>query len=414
MWKPRGIFVVALLGLAQGSASAAYNWPSTCPCPCPPQAAAGGGQPGTADPGRSPLYPGAQNAATQDPGSDYSDLGQTQAGYLASNISVAGAGASGASGQGSAPGGGGFTPGMTVTTGTTALVSPGFLTAATTQSPIPVNRVFFNYSLYDQFQIATTTYTPVTVGGNGALVASTTRMAGFNLNQYTFGVEKTFFNGGASFYVSAPILNASDNISGQAINGFGDLTAGIKILLKTWETGSAFSMGVSVAAPTARAGQFQISYEGFNNSGGTPVPPVIAHINPTFIQPWLGGLWNGDRFFIQEYFGVLIPSNNEFVTSINNNTSFGWRMYQGGYGRIRSITPMLSAQVLVPLANGGNSNLVNGGNPFPISFPTQLFLTEGAQVMVGERLALFGGVMEPVVGPTAFTVGATFGANLFF
>jgi hypothetical protein len=53
-------------------------------------------------------------------------------------------------------------------------------------------------------------------------------------------------------------------------------------------------------------------------------------------------------------------------------------------------------------------------NVTPIGFPTQVFLTEGAQMMVGPRMAVFGGVMEPVVGPGAFTVGATFGANLFF
>src|SRR5262249_12299648 len=96
---------------------------------------------------------------------------------------------------------------------------------------------------------------PLTVQGvtPGTVTRITPGGDGFNLNTYTVGLEKTLFDGRASVYVRIPVLEATQNVSGQAIDGLGDVSAGFKFaLLADRETGSTFTGGLTVSAPTAR------------------------------------------------------------------------------------------------------------------------------------------------------------------
>jgi hypothetical protein len=326
---------------------------------------------------------------------DYSRLGRTQVGLTQNSIAVAGAGLAAAAG------------GIVNQPAASPLLSPGFLTAATAQSPFTLNRVFFNYALYDQFQFAT-----AAVGPAGSM----TRQSAFNLNQFNVGFEKTLLDGMVSVYVQAPFLYASNNVTTQTINGPGDLSAGFKVMIAgSQQTGNALSAGLTVAAPTAHPGQFAMSLT--TNGHGTVIPngPTTS-VNPTFLQPWIAGQLSWNKWFVQEYIGVLVPLPNQIVPSINNNLALGYRMFNCGCPDhwISSLTPMLNAQVFVPLATTANPGTTGTGPTLPISFPTQLFLTEGCQLGIGQRVSIFGGVVEPVVGPRAFNIGATFGANLYF
>ena len=47
-------------------------------------------------------------------------------------------------------------------------------------------------------------------------------------------------------------------------------------------------------------------------------------------------------------------------------------------------------------------------------FPTQVFLTGGAQFGLGERCTLGAGVVVPVAGPRGYSVGVTVGLNYFY
>ena len=145
------------------------------------------------------------------------------------------------------------------------------------------DRVFFDYGHFNRFAISSPT---------GAV-------PGFNLNTYTIGVEKTLFDGAASVYVSVPFLYATQNISGQAIDGLGDVNAGFKFLLwQNKDTGSAWSAGLTVSAPTGRdtvaTNTLNVTFTGGTQPPVVPNPPpvgtvlpftVTTTINPTYVQP---------------------------------------------------------------------------------------------------------------------------------
>lgn len=325
-------------------------------------------------------------------GADYSDLGAVQKGYLSSNLAVAGSGLTAATATG------GMTPANFSPQVSNALILPGLLTSANAESALPVNRVFFNYALYDDFQVVSTTAIATTDG------SPVTTRQGFNLNRFDVGFEKTLFDGMVSAYVRAPFLYAADNTTSANFDGFGNVSAGFKLLLLHDDrTGNALSTGLTVSAPTADAGQVAVSQE-FNVATGQPTTnTIVASVNPTFLQPWVATLLNGDRLFLQNYLGVLVSTDNRIPTSFNSNVAVGYRMFRGNTGRrVPSITPMLNVQTFAPIHN----NLFD--------FPDQVFLTEGLQLGWGNRFSVFGGVVQPLAGPKAFSVGATFGVNLFF
>jgi hypothetical protein len=326
----------------------------------------------------------------------------------------------------------------TITSTSTPLIMPGLLTAATTQTVFPVDRVFFDYGYFSRFAVTSP---------NGAV-------PGFNLNQFNVGVEKTFFNGMASLYVSVPFLSATQNVSGQDLNGLGDVSAGLKLLVyQNRDTGTAFSTGFTVAAPTAHSttvtttSSLVLTFTGLNGQSvpGLPVgtilpsgqplqgPTVTTTVNPTYLQPWVGGLFVRDRFFMHEYFGVLIPTDSRVATIINNNLTFGYEVYRDPSRVISSITPTFGVQMLLPVNHVSNTagstqtqtpvNINCLITTFPTSqlpvnqsfgFPDQVFLTAGAQLGLGERCMFSAGVVLPVVGPRGYTIGGTFGLTFLY
>jgi hypothetical protein len=318
----------------------------------------------------------------------------------------------------------------TITSNSTPLIMPGLLTAASTQAAIPVDRIFFDYGYFNRFAISSPT---------GAI-------PGFNLHQFNIGIEKTLFDGNASVYVSVPFLHATSNISGQDINGLGDVNVGLKYMLwKNADTGSAFTAGFTVAAPTARSttvtNTLNVTFTGGTQPAVVPTPPpvgtvlpftITTTINPTYLQPWAAGLWVADRFFVHEYFGILIPTDDRVSTFINNNLTIGYNVFENPCGLVSSITPVIGVQLLLPVNHINNSvgsttttipaNITCIG-PYPIdqlpgldsfSFPSQVFLSGGFQIGLGERALFSAGVVVPVAGPRGYEVGATAGLTYFY
>jgi len=321
----------------------------------------------------------------------------------------------------------------------TPLILPGLFTSASAESARPTDRLFVDYGYFDRFKAT---------GGTG-----------FNLNTFDFGVEKTILDGRGSVYVRVPFLAVSDNTTGQPMDGIGDVNGGIKYaLLLDRETGSALSAGLTVSAPTARDlrvtnnsytfAQGAGAVPGPNGRivGGSPTDPLnlgiflppatTTTINPTFLQPWVGGTLVLDRLFVQEYLGVIIPTDDHVATFINNNLGLGYMMYRAEPGRwLSSITPNVNLQLLVPVNHRGTPQSTLGQTTFSdanaandyvgtppasvnqavsLSSPDQLFLTVGAGFGLGERALLSAGVVVPVVGPKAFDVGGTVSLNFFF
>ncbi len=312
------------------------------------------------------------------------------------------------------------------TLSSTPLILPGLFTAASAQSVIPVDRVSFDYGYFDRFAIASPTGV----------------RPGFNLNQYSATVEKTFLNGVASAYINVPMLSATQNVSGQDINGVGDISAGFKVVIwKDRETGNTFTGGLTVSAPTARpttiTNTLLITFTG----GPTPpgvTPPAVGDvitvtsketINPTYLQPYIGGLVSWDKLYAQQYLGVVVPTDNRVATFINSNTVLGYNVYSDPSRFIRSITPTLGMQLLLPVnhisnTTGSSTTAVDitcltttypsDQLPTRLGFSDQVFLTVGAQVGLGERCLFSAGVVTPVVGPRGYGVGGMFGLSYFY
>ena len=327
----------------------------------------------------------------------------------------------------------------TVTSSSTPLILPGLLTSAGAQFVVPTDRVFFDYGYFNRYQISSP---------NGAV-------PGFNLNTFQVGIEKTLFNGLASVYVSAPFLAATNNVSGQAIDGLGNINAGFKLLLyQNEDTGSALGGGFSVSAPTGRqttvttTNTLLLTFTGGPAPAGVTPPPVgtilpapmvgptvTTTLNPTYLQPWIGGLWVRDAFFVHEYFGVIVPTDGRVATILNQNISFGYQLFRDRDSSrlLTSVTPTVGLQALIPVNNINNSggtsttqvpvNINCLATSFPVDqlptnpsfgFPTQMFLNGGVQFGLGQRMMLSAGVSVPVVGPRGYEVGASFGLNYFY
>jgi hypothetical protein len=128
--------------------------------------------------------------------------------------------------------------------------------------PLPTDRVFFDYNYFSQANVT----------ANGAVIG---------LDRYTFGFEKTFFDGVCSIELKAPIdtglnpsQNSTDTTSQNAGTVFGDLQIIPKVLL--FETCDwALAAGVTIEAPTAPS----VTFLGLNGEF-TRITDEAVHVAP--------------------------------------------------------------------------------------------------------------------------------------
>lgn len=352
------------------------------------------------------------------------------------------------------------------TTILTPLVMPGMFTVGTAQSAIPIDRIYFDYGFYNGVRVAgvgssapvlTRTFTviappPPNTGGGGSggsggplaraaqpqpttivhssVSQSSDMVPAFNLNQFNLGIEKTFWNGMWSAYLNVPLLYATDNITGQQINGIGDISAGFKTIFRQDAAGNTLTGGLTIAFPTAHPAVSNSVQQTQNGVGGQLLPSTSVSVNPTFFQPWAAGLLVFDRAFIHEYFGLIIPSDDRVATFINNDITIGYQLYRSPRDQfITSITPTFATQIVVPVNHVGTPGgqgvtafvpfNANGSLPAPAApgsfiFSTQVFLAGGVQVGLNNRWLFSANAVVPVASPRGYPVGAVFGLNYFY
>lgn len=119
----------------------------------------------------------------------------------------------------------------------------GFAKIADDNSPIPTDRVFLDDNFYEH----------AVISGNGGTV---------DLNRFTFGFEKTFFDGNCSIQVDVPMdsgLSAAQDLGATTGENegtvFGNLSLTLKCLLFQKDS-FALSAGATVGLPTAPDGSF--------------------------------------------------------------------------------------------------------------------------------------------------------------
>ena len=277
--------------------------------------------------------------------------------------------------------------------------SGGAFKVADNESPRPQDRVFFTYNYFGNLHgpqigpndaVNTAQTSNTSINGPGGPSASSTTISTFippapnvntNLNREIFGFEKTFLDGRASIEMRVPLLQQASNVDGFSSRDIGDLTiVGRYAFLLDQETGNVFTAGLAVTAPT-----------------GPSIVTIDGNLHSTLLQPWIGYIWNSERFFVHAFHSVVVPTDARDVTLLFNDVGVNYWLYRGESDRPLSfIVPMLEAHVTTPL----NHRDGNG----PIFIPDLVILTGGAHIGLGRSATLSFGVATPVTGPRVFSI----------
>jgi hypothetical protein len=169
-------------------------------------------------------------------------------------------------------------------------------------SPMPRDRLIFDYSYFDNV--------PLAPGGIG-------------VNRFNVGFEKTFLDGNMSFELKAPMASTVDSTVvqgfavGQRSGEFGNLALAVKALLRETETW-AVSGGLQLGLPTADDARVVLP-------DGTPLLEIQN--DAVRLAPFLGVLWSpNERLFSQGFLQCDIATNGNAVL-VNSD---GWRLSEVG------------------------------------------------------------------------------------
>jgi hypothetical protein len=255
-------------------------------------------------------------------------------------------------------------------------------------SPIPTDRVFFDYNFFSDVFI--------TANGNQ-----------IGLNRYTFGVEKTFFDGTCSVEIKAPIdggLNAvQDSNASPADNEgtiFGTLAITPKVLLYE-EQQFAMSAGLAIGLPTAPTSEL-ISAQ-----------PIKVFDDSVHLAPYLGFLLAPDEnWFSITYLQLDFDAGGDRVTQagvpVGNlheptllyvDTSIGYWLFNsrqtqdGQRSWLTGVAPMVELHYTTTLQDAESV----GGIIAPISSRVDILnLTAGLYMQIGPVSSLFVGGVAPL------------------
>jgi hypothetical protein len=301
-------------------------------------------------------------------------------------------------------------PGQTITTTNimttpitqtrTVLVPNGALGAfkiAENASPRPVDRVFFTYNFFGDLSgpgSGATDPINITTGNNNVRVNTFipgTPAVNSNVNREIFGFEKTFLDGFASIEMRLPLLQQNSTLDGFGSHDIGDLTIiGKYAFILDQPTGNVLSAGLAITAPT-----------------GHNIATIDGTIHSTLIQPWVGYIWNYNRFFVQAFHSVVVPTDSRDVTLLFNDVGFNYWLYRGEPNRaLSSIVPMVEVHVTNPLNQRGADS--------PIYVPDLVVITGGVHLGFGRNTTLSFGVATPVSAPRVYNVEAFMQFNMRF
>jgi hypothetical protein len=230
------------------------------------------------------------------------------------------------------------------------------------ESVQPVDRVFMTYNYYnvDGFQ------------GNSS-----------SINREVVGFEKAFLDGRASFGMRVPFTQVGENLGGTSdVDGLSFI--GKYAFYLDRETGNVISGGLVVTVPTG------------------PDIPLDSNttVNPTLIQPWVGGAFNFGRFYVQGYSEIIISTDNNVPNFWGNDIGMGYRLES------IPVVPIFEAHI-----NSGLNHQGSGADG--VGFIDSVVLTGGLHTLIGKSILTFG-VATPVTGPRLDSVEAVVQFNCRF
>lgn len=259
-------------------------------------------------------------------------------------------------------------------------------------SPIPRDRVFVNYSFFQN--------TPLTADGA-------------DVNRFTPGFEKTFQDGNMSLEFRVPFASTVDSTFssiGEADTSefeWGDLTMFLKALLYNNDE-IAIAGGLGFSFPTHDAFVVQ-------DPGDTPI--IKAESAAIHALPYLAALWTpNDQLFVQTYGQIDTDLNggavyvNEGGGAVNAGrlqdqtylfltATAGYWIYQNPCGNIRGIAPVVefhysrSLNDADAVATAGGTGVSGGDDDLSL-----LNSVVGVNVFMHDSLQLQAGYGFPLSG----------------
>ncbi len=268
----------------------------------------------------------------------------------------------------------------------------GRVKQAENSTPIPTDRFFINYSLFDGVPLAAE---PITV------------------NRWMPGFEKTFLDGAASVEMRVPIGTSSDtSINLDGVNSdsrfqFGNLFFTLKGLMLERQD-HVLTAGLSILVPTAD------DVKVFS-PGGVELLRVVNE--STHVMPFIGGAFTrGNRLFAQWILQVDVDTNGSSIFSAPNSpnssrvgklqdftllyadTSLGYWLYRssGGGHALRGIAPI--AELHYNRAVSDADRVADGSNFVFQTIPDldNLNITAGLIFQLHNRTRLAVGYATPL------------------
>ena len=248
----------------------------------------------------------------------------------------------------------------------------GAFKIAENESPRPVDRVYFNYNLFNNVD-------------QGPLFGRQ------DVSRYTFGYEKTFFGGQASAGVRIPFFN---NLTGDSENNFGDLSVLLKYALYNDQaTGNLISTGLVVTLPTGTLPHRFDSLDGNAHS--------------TMLQPFVGWQWNYGNLFVQGFHSIMVPTVSRDVSFLFNDIGVGYWLYRTNQNQfITGIAPVIELHVNTPLTHSEDNGSINDRSVTNLVF--------GVNAQIYNQFNFGAALGVPLNGPRPYDVEAMAHLNFRF
>lgn len=194
------------------------------------------------------------------------------------------------------------------------------------------------------------------------------------------GFEKTLLQGNASVGMRLPFFQLTD-APGLNETCIGDVSVLLKYaFINDRASGDVFSGGLVMTAPTGPALHF---------AGQSTV-------NPLFLQPWLGDLWNWKDLFVQGFTSLAVPTDSRDAILFFKSVGVGYWLYRSDEPNrlLNALVPDVELHLTTPLDH-------KGLNTLPIGFPSILDFTGGFYFFL--RGSVLGvGVGVPLTGPKPY------------
>ena len=254
----------------------------------------------------------------------------------------------------------------------------------------PEDRAYLTYNHFDgiqncgKFTLPQTQIEQTTLNGQPATIS--TFIPGMqhptsSLNREVFGIEKLILDRQTSIGLRVPLLQMHGDGDFNP-DSIGDLSIILKHAFYSTNDGTVISGGLVVTVPT-----------------GQTIETFAGKIHPTILQPFVGYCLFLDRFYLQGFSSIAVPTDIRDVTVMFNDVAVGYQIYNGNPEQlVSSVTPTLEAHLTTPLSHQRGTD--------PITAPNLLALTGGVHLGIFQRSTLTLAVSTPVTAPRPFNIEA--------